>query len=113
MASWQRTVETVRAWTVVPYAQMQGFPAVIQLHIDGGSRRVPASVGQRLLHDAVRGEFDSLSQRCHIAVHNEPDRPGACRGTRLVEELVELLQARLRPPVGSDTGVLPQYAQEA
>ena len=53
----------VRSGAVVTDAQPQRVGGVMQLHVDSGSRRVPAGIGQRLLGDAVCGELDAGIQR--------------------------------------------------
>ena len=73
----------------------QRVGAVAQLHVDRRAGRVPAGVGQRLLHDAVRRQLDARVERRDRAAHDEP-RAGAPAARALVEQLVELVEAGLR-----------------
>src|SRR5262249_25068829 len=99
------------AGAAVPDPQPQRVPAVVQLHIDRRARGVPAGVGERLLHDAVRGELDAGRQRHHVALQDQPGT-AAGRGAGLVDQLVELRQAGLRGPGRLGPGVLPEHAQQ-
>ena len=70
----------------------------MQFDVDGGAGRVAAGVGQAFLHDAVSGQFDAGIEGGRGPGDNEPD--ARARGVPgLVDQLVELLQARLGTPV--------------
>ena len=71
----------------------------MQLDVDSGPRSMAAGVGERLLHDPVRGELDDGVERERPAVQDQANRSprgGPC----LVEQLVQLCKAGLRPALG-------------
>ena len=89
-----------RTGPVVADAQPQGIVGVVQFHVDGGARRVPPGVGEGFLDDAVGGQLDAGVEGGRRAADDEPGR--RARGVPgLVEQFVELLQARLGLPVGA------------
>ncbi len=78
------------AGTVVTYAQSERVGVVVQLDLDRRARRVPPSVGQRLLHEPVCGQLDAGRKRRNRPLEHEPHRrPGGARGLEQVAEPVE------------------------
>ncbi len=95
----------------VAYPHVQRVVAVVQFHVDRGPGRVPADVGERLLHDPEGGQLHAGVQRRHVAAHDQAHaRPGQL--TCLVEEVGELPQTGLGTTVGRTVGVLAEHAQQ-
>jgi hypothetical protein len=83
----------------------------VELDVHGRAGGVPAGVGQRLLNDPVGGELDPRAQRGHAAADDQPGAgPAGLPG--LVDQLVELLEARLGLPARLGAGVLAQQPQQ-
>jgi len=57
---------------VVAHAHAQHPVGVAQLDVDSGAGGVPPCVCQRLLRDAVGGEFDAWIESNWRPVHDEP-----------------------------------------
>ena len=62
-----------------------------QFHVGGGAGRVPPGIGQSLLDDPVRGQFDARIQRADRTGHDQPDT-GPRHRAGLVQQVTELSQ---------------------
>jgi ABC-2 type transport system ATP-binding protein len=89
----------------------------MQFYVNGGARCMTAGVGQAFLHDAVRRQFDAWIEGGRRSGDDEP-QPCSRGVPGLVDQLVELLQARLGMPVrgqlagAGGLGVLAQHAEQ-
>jgi hypothetical protein len=91
---------------------VQSVVGEMQFHVDRRPWRMAPSVGQRLLHDAVGSKFDARIEGCQPAADDEPGSDSRYV-PRLVEELVELGEARLGLAVsGLDATVLAQHPEQ-
>ncbi len=109
-----RAARFVAGWpgAVVAYPHMQSVLAVVKLHVDGRTRRVAAGVGQRLLHDAVRGELDARVERAPLCPARSAGRPESEASRASSSSSLSCCSPGCGRRVGFAGGVLPQYAQQ-
>ena len=87
--------------------------AVAEVEQDAGAGPVAAvlaDVGQRLLHDAVRGQLHAAGQRPGLPRHLEPY--GQARAAHLVDEVGELVDAGLRHVLAARVVAGAQQAEQ-
>jgi hypothetical protein len=90
---------------------VHGVRPIRDLHVDVCPRRVPTSICQRLLDDAIRGEIDARRQGNDLSLQDQPDVGTGV--ARRVDQVVQPVEARLRRALGLARDVLAQHSEQA
>jgi hypothetical protein len=111
-----RLVGRTRTGAVVADSNRQLVIEIVELDVDGGAGRVPSSVGQRLLDDAVSGELDPGIEWPDAAADDQTrGRTGCVAGVIVAGLAIQQTRLRFDTAIGpwAGLGVLCGYAAVA